>query len=83
MLDLNYDSKYDVLYIGLGDRKNSIGCEEYDGFVIFRDRKSREITGITIMGFLRKLKMKNMPEFPNEVLINIDQDVLPFISLPQ
>jgi len=83
MLNLNYDSKYDILYIGIGDRRNSSAAEEYDGLVILRDDDTNDITGVTIMGFMRRLKTDSMPKFPSGIFINIDNDILPNLHLSQ
>jgi len=79
MLKLNYDNKYDILYILLSDGKNSIGDEEYDGLVVMRDEKTDEITGLTIFGFLDKYQKGSLPVLPSE--INIDFDMMPLMSL--
>lgn len=79
MLNFNYDNKYDVLNIGIGDSRNSIVCEEYSGLAVVRDRTSKSITGLTIFDFLRKYKEKSLPIFPSDVKIDIEHEVMPFI----
>lgn len=51
---IDYDKKFDVLYISLGDKDNSYGDDSKDDFIIMRDIDTNEITGITIFNFLEK-----------------------------
>nr|DAK83795.1 MAG TPA: Protein of unknown function (DUF2283) [Caudoviricetes sp.] len=63
----DYDPKFDVLYIALGDRSNSYG-DDSDGNVIYlKDIDTDELTGITIMDFKRKYKEHRLPEFSNSI----------------
>ena len=79
MLDLDYDSKYDILNISLSEGRNSIGCEEYGGLVVMRDYATREITGLMLYGFADKYEHKTIPKFPDGISINIENDVLPVL----
>jgi len=79
MLKLNYDNKFDILYILLSDSKNSLGDEEYDGLVVMRDEKTDKITGLTIFEFFDKYQRDSLPTLPDE--INIDFDMIPLMSL--
>ena len=81
MLNLNYDSAYDILNISLCDNHNSIGCEEYGGLVVMRDYDTREITGLMLYGFIDKYKNQSIPNFPNEIDITIEKDILPAFPL--
>ena len=54
MLTLNYDQKFDVLYLTFADNSNSYGEEDDNGYVIHRDRISHEITSVTIFDFMAK-----------------------------
>ena len=81
MLKLNYDERYDILYILLADGKNSIGDEEYDGLVVMRNEETGKITGITIFGFSQKYQNDALPLLPDEVRIDFDTDVMPHLSL--
>ena len=56
MLSLNYDEKFDVLYLGFADKRNSYGEENDKGVVTFRDFCSNEITGVTIFGFKERFE---------------------------
>ena len=53
---VNYDKKFDVLYLVLSDNSNSIGEEDDYGIVTHKDRNTNEITSITIFGFQQKLQ---------------------------
>ena len=82
MINLNYDNKFDVLYIGLGNeeyRKNSLADEEYNGLVVMRDENTDNITGLMIFGFKDKYLKNTIPVFPPEVVINMEKDVFPFV----
>ena len=77
MLNLNYDSKYDILNIIWSDSSNSIGCDEYDGLVVMRDFESKEITGLMLYDFVNKYKSGRLPDFPDGISINVEKDVIP------
>ena len=84
MLNLNYDNKFDVLYIAFGSeeyRKNSLADEEYDGLVVMRDETTDIITGLIVFGFKEKYIKNKIPVFPSDVKINIEKDIVPFVSL--
>ena len=84
MINLNYDNRFDVLYIALGDdeyRKNSLADEEYNGLVVMRDEKTDNITGLIVFGFKDKYVKNKMPVFPQEVKINIEKDIVPFVTI--
>ena len=56
-LKYNYDAKFDVLHVSLGgDGRNSYGDDSECGLVFLRDMDTDELTGLTIMIFLRKDK---------------------------
>ena len=80
MLKLNYDNKYDILYILLSDSKNALGDEEYDGLVVMRDETTDEITGLTIFGFADKYKNNNIPALPSGINIDFESDIIPILS---
>ncbi len=50
---ISYDNKYDVLYFTLDENDNSYGDEIDDNIVFMKDIDTNEITGITVMGFLK------------------------------
>ena len=81
MLSLNYDLKYDILSIGIGDKKNSYGDEEYGGLLVIRNEETSSITGFMIFGFGEKYKNNALPPFPDGISISIEDEILPFIEL--
>ena len=77
MLNLDYDSKYDILNITLRDNCGSIGCEEYDGLVVMRDYATRTVMGLMIYGFADIYRKHSIPKFPEDVDISVDRDIVP------
>ena len=53
-LRYDYDDKFDVLYVALGDRKNSYGDDSQDGVIYLKDIDTDKLTGITILDFCKK-----------------------------
>ena len=82
MKNLNYDSEFDILRICFDDAKSSCGCEEYDGLVVFRSNASRAISSFMIYDFLYRYKNNQLPVFPDAIVIDVERDVLPKITLP-
>ena len=80
MLNLNYDNRYDILYVGISDKKNSIGDEEYDGLLVLRDIQSNNITGLTIFDFFERYKTNRLPAFPLEVKQNVRREIDSFVG---
>lgn len=72
--DFNYDKKYDVLNIKVCDQTNSIGHEEFDNVILFKDVISNSITGLMILDFLDEYNdnLTNLNHIKNEYLLNID-----------
>lgn len=66
-LKYNYDGKFDVLYIALGDRSNSYGDDSERGLVYLRDIDTDELTGVTIMNFWRKYAANALPKLPFKI----------------
>lgn len=50
---INYDSKFDIVYYICGDTTNSYGDEDLDNIIVLKDIDSDEIMGYTIMNFKR------------------------------
>jgi GH43 family beta-xylosidase len=80
MINLNYQRKFDVLHVQLGDNTNSIAVDEYDDIVVFKDKNSREITGLEIFDFMRRYRAKQLPELPRDVKVDIETEVIPKIA---
>jgi len=67
MLTLNYDSKFDIVYISISDASASLGEEPISGLVVLRDFTTEDITGITIFDFCKKYKNNTLPSMPIEI----------------
>lgn len=80
MLNLNYDSRFDVLAITLTDNRNSVGTDEYDGMVIVRDRNNSNITSVLIYDFIKRQENNILPVLPKEISIDYTKDVLPYLK---
>ncbi|HIH25355.1 DUF2283 domain-containing protein [Candidatus Woesearchaeota archaeon] len=59
-ITIDYDNEGDVLYISFGEPKESI-TEEINNIGIRLDEKTNELTGITIINFLKEIKKGNKP----------------------
>jgi uncharacterized protein YuzE len=78
MLKIDYDSKFDILYISIGNPVPSYGEEKTPGLVVLKNIETDEITGITIFDFMRRVKDNTMKdlEIPIEIDINkISQNI--------
>ena len=53
---ISYNREYDILYCAFSDKSNSYGDEEPDNIVIMRDIDTEEITGVTILDFIKMYK---------------------------
>lgn len=80
MLNVNLDSKNDVLYIKLLDTRNSFGDEIENGLVILRDMDNDNITGVTIFDFIKKYKENKVSDINLPIEINFERDVIPNIK---
>lgn len=72
---INYDKKYDVLYLWFGDQSNSYGDEEVDNIIWMKDFDDDSIRGLTIIDFYKMYKNKD--DRIQELENNIDiKDIL-------
>jgi uncharacterized protein YuzE len=79
MLNLNYDKRFDVLYILFSDTNNTYGEEDDFGVVIHRDFDTDEVTCITIFDFKKKLNANQLSKLALPVDIDYANDVVPLI----
>jgi hypothetical protein len=80
MLSLDYDKKFDILYIVLSKDKNSYGDEvTIPGVITLRDLFSDEITGFTIMGYKKKLSEGQLDPEKFPVRLNFEKDIFPYV----
>lgn len=76
----DYDKKYDTLYVAFGDKSNSYGDDSLDDVILMRDIFTDEITGFTILSFLKKYRSNSLPELPIDLDISIEKDVMPLVG---
>ncbi len=79
-IKVDHESKYDTLYVALGDKYNSYGDDSTDGIILMRDLDTDHITGFTILKFFKKYRTHNIPELPSELNLSIEDDILPLVS---
>lgn len=82
MLNLNYDEKNDILYLGLADKSNSYGDEIISGLIVMRDLLTDEITGFTIFDFCSKYYSNSLSTLPLPIQIDFDKEVISKICCP-
>lgn len=63
----DYDKKFDVLYIAIGDRSNSYGDDSEGNVIYLKDIDTDELTGITIMNFKKKYIENKLPAFSKSI----------------
>ncbi len=80
MLSLNYDKKFDVLYISIGEPKPSYGDESIDGIVILHSIANDDVTGVTIFDFKKRLNENSLKDLNLPINIDFGNDVTPFIN---
>ena len=80
-LRIDYDTKFDTLYVKICDGKKSYGDDSKSGIILLRDAKTDMITGFTILSFLKKYKNNNLPTLPAEINCSIADDILPQIKM--
>ena len=61
-LQFDYDAKYDVLYVALGDRDDSEA-----GIIYLRDIDTDELTGVTVLDFMKRYRSNTLPPLPFSV----------------
>lgn len=80
MLKINYDQKFDVLYIKIGDSKSSYGDEDVPGLVVFRNIETDVITGITIFDFKKRMNDKSILDLDLPIDIDLKSDLFTKIN---
>lgn len=70
---VNYDSKYDILYILFSDNSNSYGDDETPGIIYMRDMDTDELTGYTITHFKKMYHNKALPVLPSSFPYSYDE----------
>lgn len=72
MLKINYDTKFDILYISIGNPPFSYGDESIPGLVILKSIETDELTGITIFDFKKKVNNKTIDDIEIPITIDIN-----------
>ena len=60
-MKIDYDRRFDTLYVAVSSNLNSYGDDSSNGVVIMRDMDTDAVTGITILSFLKKYKSGCLP----------------------
>ena len=79
-MKINYDKHFDTLYFAFASNDNSYGDDSKNSIILLRDMDTEEITGITILSFMKKYQTNTLPELPIELGISIEDDILPRIN---
>ena len=59
-MKIDYDQRFDTLYVAIGDKTNSYGDDSSSGIILMRDMRTEAITGFTILSFLKKYRNRSM-----------------------
>lgn len=79
-MKIDYDNRFDTLYVILSDNSNSYGDDSMGNIIIMRDMDTDTVTGITILSFLKKYRAGMLSELPPDVGLSIETDILPKLS---
>ena len=68
-LKYHYDDKIDLLYISNPSLEGSIGYEDDNGVVVFKNKQTNAVTGLVIFNYAKKLHGNELPQltFPPEI----------------
>ncbi|OGO90296.1 MAG: hypothetical protein A2Y17_12045 [Clostridiales bacterium GWF2_38_85] len=80
-LQIDFDSRNDVLYIGFGNRRRSYDDEDDNGIITLKNMDSDIITGVTILDFKKKLLNKSLYNLLKNFPFDIDNDIIPYVKL--
>jgi len=76
---IDYDKKFDTLYVALTDNANSYGDDSLNDVILLRDIQTEEITGFTILSFYRLYKANMLPHLPPNISCSFEKDILPLV----
>lgn len=79
-MKIDYDNRFDTLYVALGDKSNSYGDDSLNDVILMRDAGNDEITGLTVLSFRRKATSPLLQKIFSELGISVEKDILPHIS---
>ena len=77
---IDYDKRFDTLYVALGDKTNSYGDDSMNDIIVMRDMNTEAITGFTILSFLKKYRAHALPKLPPSLGFSLEKDILPKIK---
>lgn len=77
-MKINYDNRFDTLCVVLSDNSNSYGDDTLNNIILMRDMDTDEITGVTILSFLKKYHSGALSQLP-DLGFSIETDILPNI----
>ena len=78
-MNIDYDQRFDTLYVAIGDKTNSYGDDSSSGIILMRDMRTEAITGFTILSFLKKYRSHSLPKLPESFDVSLERDILPNI----
>ena len=78
-MKIDYDQRFDTLYVAIGDKTNSYGDDSSSGIILMRDMRTEAITGFTILSFLKKYRSHSLPKLPESFDVSLERDILPTI----
>ena len=78
-MKIDYDQRFDTLYVAIGDKTNSYGDDSSSGIILMRDMRTEAITGFTILSFLKKYRSHSLPKLPESFDVSLERDILPII----
>lgn len=70
-----FDAKFDILYYTFEPSEDSYGQHQSDDIVFMRNVDTEDITGVTVMGFMRLYTHRRQSLSIIETMINIDEIV--------
>lgn len=73
MLKLNYDNKFDILYISIGEPVPSYGNEDIPGLVVLKNIVTDELAGVTIFDFKKRVNNNTINDLDMPIEIDISR----------
>ena len=80
-MKVDYDKRFDTLYIAFADKSNSYGDDSADDIILMRDIDSDQITGVTVLSFRKKYQSHTLPQLPKSLGISLEKDVAPIVKM--
>lgn len=71
--NVNYDSKFDILNVYFGPTTNSVGDEDVDNIIEFRDVYSNQLTRLMVIHFKRIFEEEDFKLLKIKENIDFDQ----------